>query len=71
LVSHGDVVKMALTLALDLPLNKFQNFAVGPASISIINYSRDSKSVVLLNNSIGSKSLFKRSSLFILGGGRG
>ena len=71
LVSHGDVIKMALTLALDLPLNKFQNFAVAPASISIINYSRDSKSVVSLNNSLGSKSLFKRSSSFILGGGRG
>jgi len=71
LVSHGDVIKMALTLALDMPLNKFQNFIVAPASVSILNYSAEFKSVISTNNLIANQSILKRGSQFILGGGRG
>jgi probable phosphoglycerate mutase len=68
IVSHGDIIKMALTITLDLPLNKFQNFVVAPASISIIDYSQRSKSVISTNQKITDAGIISRASKFILGG---
>jgi probable phosphoglycerate mutase len=68
IVSHGDIIKMALTITLDLPLNKFQNFVVAPASISIIDYSQRSKSVISTNQRITDAGIISRASKFILGG---
>jgi broad specificity phosphatase PhoE len=67
-VSHGDVIKMALTITLDLPLNKFQKFVIAPASISIINYSQKSKSVISTNERISEAGIFSKAGKFILGG---
>jgi probable phosphoglycerate mutase len=68
IVSHGDIINMALTITLDLPLNKFQNFVVAPASISIIDYSQRSKSVISTNQRITDAGIISRASKFILGG---
>jgi probable phosphoglycerate mutase len=68
IVSHGDIIKMALTITLDLPLNKFQNFVIAPASISIIDYSQKSKSVISTNQRITEAGIISRASKFILGG---
>jgi broad specificity phosphatase PhoE len=68
IVSHGDIIKMALTITLDLPLNRFQNFVVAPASISIIDYSQKSKSVISTNQRIAEVGIISRASKFILGG---
>jgi broad specificity phosphatase PhoE len=68
IVSHGDIIKMALTITLDLPLNKFQNFVVAPASISVIDYSQKSKSVISTNQRITEVGIKSRASKFILGG---
>jgi probable phosphoglycerate mutase len=68
IVSHGDIIKMALTITLDLPLNKFQNFVVAPASISTIDYSQKSKSVISTNQRITEAGIISRASKFILGG---
>lgn len=68
LVSHGDVIKMALAITLDLPLNKFQNFIISPASISSINYSKNGKSIISTNQRAAEKGFISRASRFILGG---
>jgi probable phosphoglycerate mutase len=68
IVSHGDIIKMALTITLDLPLNKFQNFVVTPASICVIDYSQKSKSVISTNQRITEAGIISRASKFILGG---
>jgi broad specificity phosphatase PhoE len=68
IVSHGDIIKMALTITLDLPLNKFQNFVIAPASISIIDYSQKSKSVISTNQRITEAGIISKASKFILGG---
>jgi broad specificity phosphatase PhoE len=68
IVSHGDIIKMALTITLDLPLNKFQNFVIAPASISIIDYSQKSKSVISTNQRITEAGIISRVSKFIPGG---
>jgi broad specificity phosphatase PhoE len=68
IVSHGDIIKMALTITLDLPLNKFQNFVVTPTSICVIDYSQESKSVISTNQRITEAGIISRASKFILGG---
>lgn len=68
LVSHGDVIKMALSITLDLPLNKFQNFMISPASLSSVNYSKSSKSIISTNQRVVEKGFISRASRFILGG---
>lgn len=68
IVSHGDIIKMALTITLDLPLNKFQNFVVTPASICVIDYSQKSKSVISTNQRIAEAGIIGRASKLILGG---
>lgn len=67
-VSHGDVIKMALAITMDMPLNKFQNFMVAPASLSVINFSTSSKSIVSTNERINRSGLISRANKFILGG---
>ncbi len=68
LVSHGDVIKMALAITLDLPLNKFQNFTISPASVSLVHYSESIKSIISTNQRAVEKRLVSRASRFILGG---
>ncbi len=68
LVSHGDVIKMALAITLDLPLNKFQSFMVSPASLSSIIYSESNRSILSTNQRIADKGFISKASRFILGG---
>lgn len=68
IVSHGDVIKMILACTLSLPTDKFQNFVITPASISIVNYGHRNRSVISLNQKIERYSAKKRFSSFLLGG---
>jgi probable phosphoglycerate mutase len=68
IVSHGDVIKMILACTLSLPTDKFQNFVITPASISIVNYDHRNRSVISLNQKIERYSAKKRFSSFLLGG---
>ncbi len=65
-VSHGDIIKMAITYALDLPLSSFQRFRVDTASISQINYIGNQFSVSQLNFNLHNHSTVFRN--FTLGG---
>lgn len=68
IVSHGDVIKMILACTLSLPTDKFQNFVISPASISIVNYDHGNRNVISLNQKIEGYSAKKRFSSFLLGG---
>jgi probable phosphoglycerate mutase len=67
-VSHGDVIKMFLTCALEQPIDTFQRFSITPASLTIINYDRKIKSVISTNQSLLHKSISERFSQFMPGG---
>jgi len=47
--SHSDAIKLAITAALDLPINSFQRLIVNPASVSILNFTSNSSYLVCLN----------------------
>lgn len=79
-VSHGDIIKMALAQVLGAELKYFQRIHVAPASLSAVEVGR-SRVVVYTNRSIATNDLIKkdlakdrhRSSnrrSFVLGGGR-
>lgn len=67
-VSHGDVIKMMLACTLDLPTDKFQNFVIEPASISIVHYGSNAKNIISVNQKIEKGSARERFSSFLLGG---
>jgi probable phosphoglycerate mutase len=74
IVSHGDVIKSLIAIALDLELDKFQKIVIDPASISVLDYSKGSFRVLHLNDSTSNfehlgKS--KRSGKTLIGGGAG
>jgi probable phosphoglycerate mutase len=75
IVSHGDIIKMAVASTLNLELDKFQRIIVDPASITITVWQGKQKSLISLN-STPRKGLEKRkskdlSSRRLLGGGSG
>lgn len=51
-VSHADMIKLALTSALGLPLDAFQRFSISPCSISVVQYG-ETLPVVLAVNALG------------------
>ena len=67
-VSHGDVIKMMLACTLDLPTDKFQNFVIEPASISIVQYGSKVKNIISVNQKVEKSSTKERFSSFLLGG---
>ncbi len=67
-VSHGDVIKMILASVLDLPTDKFQNFVIEPASISIVQYESKSKTIVSLNQEVEGTTFRQRFTSYLLGG---
>jgi len=67
-VSHGDVIKMMLACTLDLPTDKFQNFVIEPASISIIYYGSKAKNIISVNQKIEKGSARDKLTSFLLGG---
>ena len=75
--THGDIIKMAITMTIGAPLNSFQNIVVDPASLSVAQWSRNQRTLVSANRSLsvdrkkkarGSSNLKGRR---ILGGGNG
>ena len=67
-VSHGDVIKMILACTLDLPTDKFQNFVIEPASISIVYYGSKAKNIISVNQKIEKGSARDKFTSFLLGG---
>jgi probable phosphoglycerate mutase len=67
-VSHGDVIKMMLACTLDLPTDKFQNFVIEPASISIVHYGSKVKNIISVNQKVEKSSTKEKFSNFLLGG---
>lgn len=74
IVSHGDVIKSLIADCLDLEIDKFQKIVIDPASISVLEYSKKSFSLLHLNDSstnfdfLSKKS---RSMKTLVGGGSG
>ena len=52
-VSHGDLIKAVLADALGTHLDAFQRIAVGPASVSIVQYGNARPTVAALNTDDG------------------
>lgn len=49
-VTHGDIIKLALTRVLGLEIDKFQRIVIDPASLSIVDWR--SKSVLAVNQRV-------------------
>ena len=47
--SHSDAIKLAITSALHMSINTFQNLLINPASVSIINFTADRNYLVCMN----------------------
>ena len=67
-VSHGDIIKMAITSSLGLPINRFQSFVVEPASLTVINLEKSGATILQSNFKISQTAISKFSSNFIGGG---
>ncbi len=50
-ISHGDVIRAAISYALGIPLDLFQRIQIDPASISVIELGDDFVRVRLINGS--------------------
>lgn len=48
-VTHGDIIKMAVAYALGIDLNKFQKIHVSPASLTVLRFENDDFQVVSVN----------------------
>ncbi len=79
IVSHGDIIKLAIAKILDLPIDNFQKLVIDPASISIVKVeksedSEHSKRTALISmNESGTPltKLLENKELAGLGGGKG
>ncbi len=49
IVTHGDIIKMSLASCLGLPIDRFQKFVAEPASLTVINYEKNSSTVLQTN----------------------
>ena len=67
-VTHGDIIKMAITSSLGLPINRFQSFVVEPASLTIINLEK-SGTTILQSNFKVSQTVISKFNSKLLGGG--
>ena len=76
IVSHGDIIKLAIAKILDLPIDNFQKLVIDPASISIVKVEKqdESKRTALISmNESGTplSKLLENKELAGLGGGKG
>lgn len=74
IVSHGDVIKSIIASALELELDKFQKIVIDPASISVLQCSKNDFRLLHLNDSATNfeyLSTESRSSKAHIGGGAG
>ena len=67
-VTHGDIIKMAITSSLGLPINRFQSFVVEPASLTIINLEKSGATILQSNYKVSQSVISKFSSNQIGGG---
>jgi probable phosphoglycerate mutase len=67
-VTHGDIIKMAVTSSLGLPINRFQSFVVEPASLTIINLEKSGATILQSNFKVSQTAISKFSSNLIGGG---
>jgi probable phosphoglycerate mutase len=74
LVSHGDIIKSIIATTLGLDLDKFQKIVIDPASISVLDYNKNSFRLLHLND-LSSNFEFlaksKRNTKTLVGGGSG
>lgn len=49
IVTHGDIIKMAVAHALAIELNKFQKIHVSPASLTVLRFEKNDFQVVSVN----------------------
>lgn len=78
IVSHGDIIKLAIAATLNLQLSDFQRIVIDPASLSAVNWHRKNRTALSLNiklvkskgktSSVNSRNLSQRR---VLGGGKG
>jgi len=67
-VTHGDIIKMAITSSLELPINRFQSFVVEPASLTIINLEKSGATILQSNYKVSQSGISKFNSNQIGGG---
>ena len=68
IITHGDIIKMAVASLLNLPIDKFQSFVAEPASLTIFSIDK-TKATLLQSNYKISKGIFKNFKDNQLGGG--
>ena len=75
IVSHGDIIKLAVACTLKMDLDEFQRIVVDPASITITVWQGKQRSLISLNLGLGKDSpqrkLGNLSRRRVLGGGSG
>ncbi len=79
IVSHGDIIKLAIAKILDLPIDKFQKLVIDPASISIVKvektedaeHSRRTALISMNESGTPLTKLLENKELAGLGGGKG
>ncbi|CAB5060924.1 unannotated protein [freshwater metagenome] len=82
IVSHGDIIKLAIAKILDLPIDNFQKLVIDPASISIVkvensetkdNAEHSRRTALISMNESGTplSKLLENKELAGLGGGKG
>jgi len=67
-VTHGDIIKMAITSSLGLPINRLQSFVVEPASLTIINLEKSGATILQSNYKVSQSGISKFNSNQIGGG---
>lgn len=76
IVSHGDIIKLAIAKVLGLPIDNFQKLVIDPASISIVKVEKDQdlkRTALISMNESGTPltKLLASKELAGLGGGKG
>ena len=71
LVTHGDIIKMAVQMTLAGDMNKFQRIVIDPASLTVLQWDKKEWILISVNQPLVSKqkrekSIKKRA---VLGGG--
>jgi probable phosphoglycerate mutase len=68
IITHGDIIKMAVACLLDMQIDKFQSFVAEPASLTIFSIDK-TKATLLQSNHKISKDIIKKFKGDQLGGG--
>lgn len=69
IVTHGDVIKVAVAIALEMEFNNFQKIAIDPASITAIEVKKRGFRIIAVNSK--TEPIILGGKRFALGGGSG